>query len=77
MRCEVHGFRGLIYFGFTFTWRVLWGDKLGTFTQYGFGEGFSAVCVCGPQRAGEASVKCFSLGDRVRVGPPMLAIYCT
>ena len=23
---------------------------------YSFGEGFSAVCVCGPQSAGEASV---------------------
>ena len=56
MRCKVHGFRRLMYFGFTFTWRVLWGDKLGKITQYGFGEGISAVCVCGPQSAGEASV---------------------
>ena len=31
-------------------------DKLRTTTQYGLGEGFSAVCVCGPQSAGEASV---------------------
>ena len=46
MRCKVHGLRGLMYFGFAFTWRVLWGDKLGTIPQYGFGEGFSAVCIC-------------------------------
>ena len=56
MRCEVHGFRRLMYCGFTFTWRVLWGDKLGTIPQYGFGEGFRAVCICGPQSAGKVSV---------------------
>ena len=44
MRCKVHGFRGLMYFGFTFTWRVLWGDKLGTIPQYGLGRA-SVQCV--------------------------------
>ena len=52
MRCKVHGFRGLMYFGFTFTWRVLWGDKLGPIPQYGLGRA-SVQCVFVPSECRE------------------------
>ena len=45
MRCKVHGFRRLMYCGFTFTWRVLWGTSWGQLPNLALGRA-SVQCVC-------------------------------
>ena len=61
MRCKVHGFRRLMYFGFTFTWRVFWGGtSWGQFPNMALGRA-SVQCVCVDLRVQGRSVYNVSL----------------